>query len=525
MNKISRKSNLSKFQFGLFLNEDGPASRLGIYYFVRGKLTMKPLILAASEITNPRKVMNSLIDVGADIHPVHDMTELKQRLKREALIVGVFSTKLGWFGDYFLMPDRNFGESPPPIAVEPGVRDLASLHFNQCGHFDGWRDTVARLATKSSYCMFAIMMAIASVLLSKVLRGNDEGFICNFAGGTSRGKTTALIVGKSVSGGPKKLISWGMTKRKLCEQLAAASDTLLAIDDLDTEASRSDFGKFIADVTHLLASGSSMVYSNVVKAQLPDLHWSAIALTCAKDTVENLSRDNGYSRSPSDRVRLFDIPVPDPAEGGIWDRMDNGDSGSELTIQMQKHVSSNHGTALIRWLDICVGNPKILEDTKDLIAWYVDKRQINASAGIEQRIAAKFGLIFAAGILAAENGIVPWHRDDIESVVVELHGAALATVYDEDDEVESGLKRLQARYEDQDACTEFDEGCLPSFPDERAAANFIRTGEDTDFFFIEHRAFENTFSNEIFEESRSDLHCEIKPLNLTRMDSHRWEKT
>jgi putative DNA primase/helicase len=103
--------------------------------------------------------------------------------------------RLGWHGSAFVLPDRTFGgDSSERVLYQTGAHQ--DHQFNSSGSLSEWQD-MAKLAVGNSRLAFAISSAFAAPLLH--LAGAESGGF-HFRGGSSTGKTTALLVAGSVWG-------------------------------------------------------------------------------------------------------------------------------------------------------------------------------------------------------------------------------------------------------------------------------------------------------------------------------------
>ncbi|MRX49445.1 DUF927 domain-containing protein [Paracoccus sp. S-4012] len=467
-------TSLGAWTFGKYVTLSAPKAYLGIWYLTNGRATEEPLVLKLADAQNAKLVMDALLNAGADIHPERDADELKRRLKSDALCSGTFSTRLGVVGDNFLTV-RSVTRNPSrDLIVGDTVLSQAREFFGRKGKLERWQKRVATPAAKSTVCAFAIMQALAAVILGRVLDAGDEGFLINLAGPSSVGKTTALMAAKSVSGPGSKLSSWDDSKRSLPEQAAALSDTLMAIDDLDKISNEPGFARKFTGITHALTSGSSRKYAAMVKDRLPDLTWNFCGMTGACTTVEELSAERGHRREPHERVRCLDIRIPRAADGGIWDRRAPGDLPESLTDRLKVATTQVYGSPLHAWLKYLADHPEAIERAKAMVAaWIADRGGASDKDGISHRVAKKFGLVHAAGMLGVEAGILPWEKEFVTEVVRDVHSNALSTLFPDEAAVRGGLSRLLAEARSK-ALLPKAYNVMPSFKTGRAAEFFAR---------------------------------------------------
>jgi uncharacterized protein (DUF927 family) len=480
------------WRFGNYLDARGQAAYLVIHYPIRGRLAPKPLVLSLNKAEQPSAVMQELVNAGADIDPKRDQEALNRRLVRDELEDGIFLQKLGYNEGLFVTPDGTYGDDTIRVVASPVILERAQRLFGRKGTLKSWIENVAEPGEKSAYIMFGIMMAFAAAILARVFEGGDEGFLVNYAGGSSRGKTTALMAARSVSGPGNVLSSWEQSIRSLSEEAAAFSDNLMPIDDLDKISSKPGFSRDFTATTHMLTSGEARKYSVAVKEQLPDLHWSFCGMTGAGTTVEELARAHRHRREDHERVRCLDIEIPESASGGIWDNPDKDDSPRDLTDQMKVATTEHYGTALPVWLKRVVGNEKVIAQARKLIDFYLNEAALDEADNIGHRVAKKFGIVYAAGILAARAGILPWDRDDILEVVRDLHRNAQTALHSEADQVARGIEKVLCEIK-EGKLPRKRKGKTPIFQSEAGANAFLRSDDSNTMLFIDAERFDRTF--------------------------------
>ena len=491
--------------FGNYLDQDAQTAYLGIHYPMRGKQALRPLVLALSDCDRPNVVANALIDCGSDFDGTIDVATLKSRLARPSLVQGIYTRKMGVVGGGFITANGMHGHISDHVLPDPVTLKKLQKRTGTRGSLADWEKHVARRAYESSYCMFAIMQALAASILGRVFEGGDEGFLINLAGDSSRGKTTVLQAGQSVIGAGDKLSSWDQTYRSMAEEAAAFSDILLAIDDLDKMKGKSNFMKEFPTLLHMLVSGDSKLYSEVVKGSLPDLNWQFCGLTCARKPFAELAAETGNITEANIRVRCLDMLVPSPEEGGIWDRYEGDTPSSALSDQLKVATSQFHGALMPSWLDALYGNPAAITDAKELIEYYCEQDGFGGSDGISTRVNKKFGLVYAAGILAEEAGLIAWPRETMLEVVQQLNRNSLSCLYEQPQKIRDGIAAIQALCRDK-ACPVFQDQNQPCFDDRKSAEYYVSTKGNRRNLNIMKSKFDQIFrSNHVAQAAREIL--------------------
>jgi putative DNA primase/helicase len=147
--------------------------------------------------------------------------------------------RCGWLPGGFLLGEQWIGEEPAvSLRADEGGEQLAQ-GIRTGGTWEGWCEAVQRGAS-SPAAWLAIYGAVASVLVDFL--GLTEGYVLDWSGETSRGKTTVLRVAASVWGEPTPhglMQSWSLTSAR-AEGVAGMLQHLPLILDDTKQARRPD---------------------------------------------------------------------------------------------------------------------------------------------------------------------------------------------------------------------------------------------------------------------------------------------
>lgn len=107
-------------------------------------------------------------------------------------------------------------------------------------------------------------------------------------------------------------------------------------------------------------------------------------------------------------VRLLDVPADRCVGFGVFDNGgSNGDAGA-LAKSMKLAATSAYGMAGPAFVRRLIADGVTGEEVRKLISQFVNATIPRTADGQVERAAQRFGLIFAAGELATNFGIVPW---------------------------------------------------------------------------------------------------------------------
>jgi hypothetical protein len=277
------------------------------------------------------------------------------------------------------------------------------------------------LAPKSTYLTFAIGVALAAPLPSylRLFRGGrrtdashlTETAVFNFSGESSSGKTSVTLAALSIAASPERAGTLDISHRGLAEHAHESNDLPFVLDD--TEKSEDGPGtlvKTLKSLVHMVPGGRSKRVARGIE-QFPELTWSTFALSSSPRPVPSLAAEHGWTMSKGDKVRLFDIRVPTPGLGGVFDRIagspqKRGQASCSVITSLENGYMNHHGHVFPEWVLYLIKkdrSARILEYVDEFVDHVIDTRD-----GWEVRFARKFGVIYAALRLGSEAGMLPW---------------------------------------------------------------------------------------------------------------------
>ena len=326
------------------------------------------------------------------------------------------ATRLGWHGDYFVLPDRALGGTDEIVyqstsEIRPAVRARGTL--------EEWQAGVAQRAEGNTRMVLALSAAVAAPLLGPL---QLEGAGIHFRGGSSIGKTSTLIAAGSVWGGPREhgglngyKQSWQATANGIEGLAEAHCDLPLCLDELNLVR-----GEDAARVAYQLASGIGR--TRAVKSGLTAsrLEWRVLVVSTGEISLaDKITEARTTQRHmPGQAVRFIDL-VADAGTGfGVFDHAPqlpdkpNGgtpkDRGAALARQLVDASQSCFGTAGPAFVEAFVAERDAsVAEARRLIDAFADQHAGGADGQV-QRVARTFGLLAAAGELAIAYGTFPW---------------------------------------------------------------------------------------------------------------------
>jgi len=309
----------------------------------------------------------------------------------------------GWFGRAFVLPDGTIGAADDERVI------LQTLHFidhayNTRGTLKDWQQEVARFAVGNSRLALAISSAFAACLVGPC--GAESGGI-HFRGRSSIGKTTALHVAGSVWGGGDRgfIRSWRATANGLEGTAVIHSDALLCLDEISQLS-----GKEAGAAAYMLGNGRGKSRASRDATLRKPARWRLLFLSTGEISLaDKIAEDmRGKRQTAGQQVRVIDLPS-DTGAHGLFDNLHEFNSAALLADHLRGACSKYYGTATRAFIEtIAPDIDAAAEEVKTSTHQFVEDQCPGECDGQVKRVAARFGLIAAAGELAAAFGILPW---------------------------------------------------------------------------------------------------------------------
>jgi len=294
------------------------------------------------------------------------------------------------------MPERVIFQSAHPV-------DDA---FNVVGTLADWQDQIGRYAEGNSRLMLALGAAFAAPMLH--LTGYEGGGF-HLKGASSIGKTTALAVAGSVWGGGGirgYVRSWRTTANALEGIAALHCDTLLCLDEMGQLEPRE-----AGHVAYMLSNGVGKARATRDGTTRKPLEWRLLFLSSGEIGLAEKMAEDGRGRrlAAGQQVRVVDLPADAGAGHGMFEQLHGFANGDALARHLRLATSRVYGKPCRAFIPNLVDHPR---RAGDQAAGYarecVEEWCPAGTSGQVLRVAARFGLVAAAGEMAARWGVAPW---------------------------------------------------------------------------------------------------------------------
>lgn len=310
--------------------------------------------------------------------------------------------KTGWFNGSFVLPQEVIGESTETIVFQSNA--TTPKGFEQQGSLDGWKKNVASLCVGNSRLAFAVSTAFATALLPMV-DGESGGF--HFRCGSSRGKTTILMVAKSVWGSPENLPRWRATANGLEGLATLHNHSLLCLDEFSQLAEVSP--KIAGEAIYMLGNGEGKQRSRKDGSLANRYTWQLLYLSAGEVSLRATLEQAGIPVRAGQEVRFIDLPADAGCNLGVFDTVHDYADGNRFALAIKENSNKYYGVAAREFVHQITLN---YEEHQD---WLFNKTTEFANAlsltdadPQVLRVAQRFAIVAAAGEIATRLGITGW---------------------------------------------------------------------------------------------------------------------
>ena len=321
---------------------------------------------------------------------------------------------IGWNGDIFALPNGNiFPKSdsvPMPISFLPDTGKCAKK-----GTKKAWKAEVAGGLIGQKIPTFVLASAFMPPLLNFIDRSINIGF--EIVGGPGIGKTTVQQLAASALGCPTRnsghpySITMNTTMNGLEQIMRDHRDHLIILDETNLffgEASKAARAGAFQTLAFKLGSGSEKERYNTPSEG--DGHRFGFLISSNEPLSDLIGENSDSAKAASDRI--LTIPVPTERPHGVFDQIPSGISGSQFASKLVAAAEENHGFAIERYLENLTkerraDEPALRAKIDKRMELFREESGVDRNDGSAVRVADAFGLVYAAGMLAKEYGVLP----------------------------------------------------------------------------------------------------------------------
>lgn len=275
--------------------------------------------------------------------------------------------------------------------------------FREAGTLEEWQREVGGLAVGNSRLLLALSAAFAAPLLELL---GESGFLIHLRGGSSSGKSTALLLAGSAWGGGGSQgygLTWRTTDNAGEATFAMHNAALLCLDELGQVDP-----KAAGAVAYMLAQGQGKARLGREGQVRRTFAWRLVGLSSGEIALADKIAEGGGRIAAGQGVRVLDVRA-DASQGmGLFEDLHGGDDPGAFSQRIKAGASRYYGTAARTFLrallaDLDGALARVAHHRRTILAVLPEEAD-----GQVKRVAGAFALVGAAGELAAELGVVPW---------------------------------------------------------------------------------------------------------------------
>jgi len=359
-------------------------------------------LVPTTSLASPATCETNLASEGIKVFG--EAKEVVRYLKQAQALLShnfVLESNYGWFGHepVFIWADGTVtGQTSNGEVVIPEKRRLPE---KPVGTLEQQLELL-QLLTGNAFLQFPTLIALAAPL-GKLANCEGGGF--NYVGDSSAGKSTSGRIALGTYYPCASLPTWNGTSNAFGGIALRYNCSFLMLDELAMASE-----KTIKETAFFLASGTERRRLN------RDAHLrEASGFNVSYFSTGECAADGVRRTLAGEDVRLCRIPVPDNL---VSDRK-QFPSDSAFVEHLNREAPLCWGHVGRRWIEYVVA--RLAEDRAALVAKIESYCQVfldAISAKIAQRrqlgrVAHRFAMLYAAGRMASEAGIVPWDLDSI----------------------------------------------------------------------------------------------------------------
>ena len=319
-------------------------------------------------------------------------------------------TRTGWHGDVFVLPSQSFGETEAESFYFQS-ESMDSSVYQSTGDLERWVERVAKPAGAHRRLVLALSTAFAGPLIA--LAGGESGGF-HLVGGSSSGKTTALRLASSVWGNPSTYWrQWRTTDNGLEAVAEDFTDCLMALDEIG-QADAKDIGA----MAYMLANGRGKQRAGKSGGARAVKTWRVMLLSTGEVGTATMLNAAGQKQRGGHDVRLVEVTA-DSGEGfGIFDSTGDCETPRELAAKLMDSAGGAYGLAGPAFVEkVAADKASTVANVQRTVERFVKLRAPANANGQVYRVAARFGLLVAAGQLATQFGLTGWDIDQVEASI------------------------------------------------------------------------------------------------------------
>jgi uncharacterized protein (DUF927 family) len=216
-------------------------------------------------------------------------------------------------------------------------------------------------------------------------------------------------VGGSVWGGGGLngfLRTWRATSNGLEGVAALHCDALLCLDEMGQVD-----GREAGSIAYMLANGSGKSRAGRTGEARSAASWRVLFLSSGEVSLADKLAEDGRGRraAAGQEVRIVDIPADADAGFGLFETLHDFDAADAFARHLKGATARHYGHASRAFLKMVVEHfDDVQRQARAFCGQFVRDHCPAGADGQISRVAARFGLVAAAGEIARNADILPW---------------------------------------------------------------------------------------------------------------------
>jgi putative DNA primase/helicase len=315
-------------------------------------------------------------------------------------------SRVGWNDDMYVLPDETFGEAQEGELTLFQSTSSTDHFLRSAGSLEDWQSKVGRLCRGNSRLVFAVSAAFAGALVK--LAGEESGGF-HLRGGSSTGKSTAMIVAGSVWGGGGRngyLRSWRTTSNALEAVAEIHNDGLLCLDEM-AQVDPKDAG----NIAYMIANGEGKARMTKSIGTRRTLNWSLLLLSSGEISLEDHVRTAGHRIKGGQQARLVDLAADAGKGMGLFEDIHDSATPDAFARRLTAAAKAHYGVPIRAFLRHVIsyhpGVESLVRSAREALL-----KHAAGAIGEISRVAGRFALVAVAGELATSASITGWSKGD-----------------------------------------------------------------------------------------------------------------
>jgi putative DNA primase/helicase len=316
-------------------------------------------------------------------------------------------SRIGWSGNSFVLPDMVIGPKDGEQLLYQPANDSFQHYWHTRGTAEEWKENVGSLCRGNSRLVVAVACGFAGPLLALV--GSESGGI-HFHGGSSTGKSTALLVGGSVCGGGGQLgfvQTWRSTVNGLEVMAEGHNDGTLFLDEL-AQVDPHD----AAETAYMLGNGQGKSRMTKSIGARKRMTWGLLIVSSGEVTLAEHASSAGKRTRAGVEMRLVNIDADAGREMGIIEELNSMPSSEALVSHLRDAAQKYYGTVFRVFLEILTQHRSEVEAAVAEAREALKESLPPGAVGEVRRVAERLAIIAAAGTLATKWRLTGWSEAD-----------------------------------------------------------------------------------------------------------------